>query len=263
MSENISPNDRRFKSRGKIIAAIVAVVLSGVCAAVGVNAAMTGASEHKAGAPMVDLRPPATAEQASALTLPVLDSWLEEDFENSWIVVANTLEHVAHALDQAAEDPEQYANWVPRFEQVITLADAVSGGDQAGAKAAFDPLLAAEPGPYDDAVVDAAMSEDPYADAEAYLLELDAAIAAKDRGATRKAVANTAVSLSEVVLMTQLDLSADDAPEALERLLPAFHAIDDVQDVVLHGHASDAAAAATTLHTELAAFRSWQLSLAS
>ncbi|ALE92431.1 hypothetical protein AOC05_09090 [Arthrobacter alpinus] len=261
MIEDIAPTDRPRKNRGKVVAAVATVSLLGVCAAAGLAYAVDWPAKGGSSASLAELRPSATAEQAYALSLPVLESWLEEDFKNSWIVVSSTLEHAARALDAAADQPADYAVWAPRFERVVSLADAVAKGDKAAAKAALEPLLAEEPGPYADTAVDPTLSVAPYADAEASLVKLDAAIAAQERGAARKAVADTAAALAEVALTAQVELSADSAPEVLERLLPAFHAIDDVHDAVLHGHASDAEAAVTKLHSELAAFRSWQLSL--
>lgn len=267
MSEETVPKNGPRRNRGnrvKVIVAVAGVAVVGVCVAAGINSAMAGRpTVHSTSAPIADLRASATPEQAYALSLPVLDTWLEKDFGNSWIVVSNTLEHVARALEGAAVNQEEYAIWVPRFERVISLADAVSGGDRASAKSAFDPLIAEEPGPYPNAAVDGTLSDDPFTDAKASLLKLDAAIAAEDRNAARQAVANTAASLSEVVLLTQVDLPADVAPKVLAQLLPAFHAIDAVQDAVLHGHAKDAAVGASRLHAALDTFQTWHFSVTS
>lgn len=207
-------------------------------------------------APAAELRPAATPEQAYALSLPVLGDWLENDFDNAWIVTAATLEAAAAALDHAALDDVDYAQWLATFEGVVTVADAVVDGDQEAALAAFGPLLAGHPGPYADVVVDRALSPTPFEDAEERLAKLDAAIAAGDRGAVRQASGDMAEALAEVVLAAQIDIPSD-AGGVLTELLPAFRAVDDLQDAVLDGAAGDAAAPAAVLRASFEAFEEW------
>lgn len=264
MTEDFAPNDRRRKKRIKNVATIVGVALLGTFVAAGVNYAVTGrTADSGTSIAISDTSTVAGSEHAYALSLPVLDSWIENDFPNAWITVSNTLEHVARTLEVASGNQEDYALWVPRFERVIAVAEAVSNDDKAAARTAFDPLIAEEPGPYTDVTPDGTLSADPFADATASLLKLETAIAAEDRGAARQSVANTAAALSEMVLKMQVDLPADTAPEVLDRLLPAFYAIDDIQDAVLHGNAKDAAAGATQLREALETFENWHLNNAS
>lgn len=206
--------------------------------------------------PVADVRPAATPEQAYALSLPVLGHWLENDFDNAWIVAAGTVEAAAATLDHAALDDVDYARWVSTFERVIAVAEAVTGGDQAAALAAFEPLLAEHPGPYVDVAVDRSLSPTPYEHAEARLAELDAAISAEDRAAARRASGHTAAALAEVVLAAQIHLPQD-AGRVLTELVPAFRALNGVQEAVLHGGASDAAASAGALHEAVNAFHDW------
>lgn len=246
----------------KLVAIVAGGVVVGGSVLGGFAFAAAGSTQPPA-APSADERPAATAEQAYALSLPVLETWIRDDFANAWIVVGNTLESASLALDAAAGDDEAYAVWVARFEGVIAVADAVADADQDAAKAAVAPLLVEEPGPYADAAVDTTLSGDPSADADAALRTLDTAITADDRDAARQAVADAAAALAEVVVWSQVSLPAADAPQVLARVLPAFHAIDGIQDAVLGGSASDAAAAAGDLHDAFDAFRSWSQELAA
>jgi hypothetical protein len=251
----------RGKRGALIVAGVVALALVGVLIGVGVVGSLRAQSESRGAdsstsAPDAELRPAATPEQAYALSLPVLGDWLENDFDNAWIVTAATLEAAAATLDHAALDDVDYAQWVATFEGVISVADAVTAGDQEGALTAFGPLLAGNPGPYADVAVDQTLSPTPFQDAAERLAELEAAIAAGDRGAARQASGDTAEALAEVVLAAQLDLESD-AGRVLSELLPAFRAVDDVQDAVLDGGAGDAAEAAAALRASFDAFREW------
>ncbi len=213
-----------------------------------------GVAPDKPGeSPLADPRPVATPEQAYALSLPVLGHWLENDFDNAWIVTANTIDAAATTLDHAALDDTDYASWVKTFEQVIDVAAAVADGDQDGALAAFEPLIADHPGPYVDAAVDTSLSLTPYRHAEVQLDALDAAILAGDRDATRVAAGDTAEALAELVVTAQLDVS-DGAADVLVAILPAFRAIDRIHDDVLTGTAKDAADAAALLRTSYESF---------
>ncbi|WP_106814122.1 hypothetical protein [Microbacterium timonense] len=252
-------------SRGKrgalILAGVAALAVVGVLIGVGVVGSLRTQTEPRAAdpspaAPDAELRPAATPEQAYALSLPVLGDWLENDFDNAWVVTAATLEAAAATLDHAAVDDVDYAESVATFEGVVAVADAVAKGDQDAALTAFRPLLAADPGPYLDVVPDRALSRTPYQDAEERLAELDAAIAADDRAAARRASGHTAEALAEVVLAAQLDLESD-AGRVLIELVPAFQAVDDVHDAVLDGGAGDAAEAAAQLRSSFDAFQEW------
>ena len=205
------------------------------------------------GPPLADLRSVATPEQAYALSLPVLEHWLENDFEHAWIVTANTIEAAAAALDYAALDDTDYAEWVETFRRLTDVATAVAGGDRDAALAAFAPLIAEEPGPYVDAVVDRAMSATPYRDAGARLDALDAAILAEDRDAARVAAGDTAEALAELVLTAQLDVPTNPAG-VLAAMLPALQAINQIHDDVLTGTAKDAADEAALLRASYESF---------
>ena len=257
MTDTPAPRRMRWWLIAAGVAGLAVVVLIGLGVA-GSLRAQTEPDEADSprSAPAAELRPAATPEQAYALSLPVLGDWLENDFDNAWIVTAATLEAAAAALDHAALDDVDYAKWLATFEGVVTVADAVADGDQKAALAAFDPLLAGHPGPYADVVVDRALSPTPYQDAAERLAKLESAIAAEDRGAARRASGDMAEALAEVVLAAQIDIPSD-AGGVLIELLPAFRAVDDVQDAVLDGAAGDAAAAATALRASFEAFEEW------
>ena len=203
--------------------------------------------------PADDGRPSATPEQAYALSLPVLEHFLMNDFDNSWIVTANTIEAAAATLDYAALDDDDYARWVATFEQVVEVAAAVADANQEAALTAFEPLIAAYPGPYVDAVADTSLSMTPYADVADRLGELDEAILAEDRDSARVAAGDVAEALAELVLSAQLT-DPDDPIAVLAALIPAFRAIDEVHDDVLDGTAKDGAQDAAVLRTVIDGF---------
>ena len=207
-------------------------------------------------APLAETRPAATPEQAYELSLPVLGHWIDNEFDNAWIVTANTLEAAAANLDRAARDDLSYASWVATFEEVVAVAAAVADADQDSARTAFAPLLAAHSGPYADVAVDLTLSSTPYDDVEVRLEALDEAIAADDRNEVRAAAGDVAEALAEVVLAAQVDIP-DDAGRVLGEIIPAFEAITGVHDAVLFGDVADAAESAALLHAALADFEAW------
>lgn len=247
-----------------VAAGIAVVVAGGVAIALGAsNAATPAAAPTSAagpGAPDPDERPAATPEQAYALSLPVLGEWLEQDFDHAWIVTAGTLEAAAGALDHAARDDAEYARWVDTFTRVLDVADAVADDDQDAALAAFAPLSAQHPGPYDDVVVDLSVSRVPDDDAISALAALDTAVATGDRTAVRRSAGDVAEAFAQTIRAAQLHVP-DEAHHVLTRLLPAFRALDDVHAAVLDGQAQDAAAAATALRAAFDTFTAWHRSV--
>lgn len=210
-------------------------------------------TEGVSGRPPVDLRPMATPEQEYALSLPVLEHFLQHNFAHAWIATANTIEAAAKTLDHAALSNDDYSTWVATFAQVVEVAAAVADGDQDAALAAFQPLIADHPGPYVDAVVDTSLSPTPYPDAETRLDALDAAILAADRDATRAAAGDVAEALAEVAVSAQLKI-ADDPGAVFRAMLPALRAIGQIQQDVLTGTASDGATHAAVLRTAFEEF---------
>jgi len=247
-----------------IAAGVAAVVGVGVAIAVGTSTgsppAPTPAAEAGAGAPELDGRLAATPEQAYALSLPVLGGWLEEDFDHAWIVTAATLEAAAAALDHAARDDVHYAQWVDTFTGVLDVADAVAAGDQEVALAAFAPLSAQYPGPYDDVIVDRSLSRTPTEDALAHMTALDEGIAAGDPTAVRRSAGDIAEAFAEVIRSAQVSVS-DEPHLVLTQLLPAFRVLDDLHTAILDGQTQDAAAAAATLRSSFDTFTAWHQSV--
>lgn len=237
--------------------AILAVVGLAACTPADDSTVEPAPAAIETAAPPADTRIAALPDEAYALSLPELDAWLAEDFDNAWIVVATTLGHTADALHAAAADPAEYAVWVGRFESVVAIADAVTDGDDDAARAALEPLLTEAPEARAHVHLVTTLTPQPYAAAEASLAVLDEAIAAEDRDAARQAAADAAANLTHVVRSAQAEVPAGDAALVLGKLLPAFHAIDAVQDAVVDGQARDAAEGAAALHAAFDDFHAW------
>lgn len=240
----------------KIAIAAASLALVGGSIAVGVVAS-SNADVESTTASQPEERAIAHAEEAYALSLPVLGAWLDDRFAQSWIVSATTLEHAARALEEAAQTDAEYAVWAPRFGDVVSVADAVAAGDKDAAKTAFAPLLEAEPGPYADAMIDGAIAAEPHDDARSSLAALDAALAEDDIVAARVAAARIATGISEIVAMSHVHREGDDAPEVLTRALPVLHTLSALNIAAADGDVVDVVPHATALRAAYDKFVAW------